>query len=588
MSTQDEATIFNAARHIQMPDARQAYIEHACVGDPRLQARIESLLRVYDRQGNFLESPADEIAAAVQGSGEGPGTQIGPYKLIEKIGEGGFGVVFMAEQYHPVRRKAAVKILKPGMDSKQVVARFEAERQALALMDHPNIAHVLDGGASASGRPYFVMDLVKGIPINKYCDEHHLTLRERLALFVPVCQAVQHAHQKGIIHRDLKPTNVLVAVYDGEPVPKVIDFGVAKALAEPLTERTLVTGVGDIIGTLEYMSPEQAEFNAHDIDTRSDIYSLGVILYEVLTGTTPLTRERIKQAGVAEALRLIREEEPPRPSNRLSNSKDSLASISAQRKLEPTALPRQVRGDLDWIVMKALDKDRARRYATANGLARDIERYLSDEPVEAGPPSAVYRWRKLVRRNQRLLLTAAAVAIFLLVGAAVSFWQAVLAKAAEKQALAERDAKEAARLAEGEQRLLALKQKERADEEAAVAKAVNEFLQKDLLAQADIANQPAAAQRNKNITVRELLDRSASGIKRRFQAQELTEAAIRLTLGRAYRALAEYPQAQTHLERSYTLRKDRLGPNHPDTLTTMHHLAGMYAAAGKYHKSLSD
>ncbi len=295
----DEAAIFNVARQIEAPEARLLFIQTACGEDRDLRTRVEALLRVNDEQGSFLETPAASIQGATSAtSNEGVGARIGPYKLIEQIGEGGFGVVFMAEQQHPIRRKVALKVLKVGMDTRQVVARFEAERQALALMEHVSIARVLDGGETPSGRPYFVMELVKGIPITRFCDEHQLTPRERLALFVHVCQAVQHAHQKGIIHRDLKPTNVLVAAYDGKPVPKVIDFGVAKALGQQLTERTLVTGFGSIVGTLEYMSPEQAEFNAMDVDTRADIYSLGVLLYELLTGTTPLSSERLKLAAM--------------------------------------------------------------------------------------------------------------------------------------------------------------------------------------------------------------------------------------------------------------------------------------------------
>jgi serine/threonine protein kinase len=387
---------------------------------------------VQDEDRSFLESPAAALQLTTDSPGtEGVGTQIGPYKLVEQIGEGGFGVVYLAEQQQPIRRRVALKVLKPGMDTRQVVARFEAERQELALMEHPNIARVLDGGETASGRPYFVMELVKGVPITKYCDEHQLTPRERLALFVPVCQAVQHAHQKGIIHRDPKPSNVLIASYDGKPVPKVIDFGVAKALGQPLTERTLVTGFGGIVGTLEYMSPEPAEFNALDIDTRSDIYSLGVLLYEFFTGTTPLTKERLNQAALTEVLRLIREEEPPRPSTRLSDSKNSLASISAQRKLEPARLTKEMRGELDWIVMKCLEKDRNRRYETASSVMRDIERYLNDEPVEAGAPSAIYKLRKFVRRNRAAVLTASTVAAARAAGMAVATWQAVRATAAE-------------------------------------------------------------------------------------------------------------------------------------------------------------
>src|ERR671930_2675665 len=292
----------------------------------------------------------------------------------------------MSEQTEPIQRKVAFKIIKAGMDMRQVIARFEAERQALAMMDHANIARVLDAGATEAGAPYFVMELIRGEPITRFCDDNHLTPRERLELFVPVCQAIQHAHQKGIIHRDIKPSNVLVTLYDGKPVPKVIDFGVAKATEQPLTERTMFTQYGTMVGTLEYMSPEQAEMSALGVDTRSDIYSLGVLLYELLTGSTPLTHKRMKEAAYAEILRLIREEEPPKPSTRLSDSGEALASISAMRKTEPAKLTKLVRGELDWIVMKCLEKDRSRRYDTANGFARDVQRYLNDEPVLACPP----------------------------------------------------------------------------------------------------------------------------------------------------------------------------------------------------------
>jgi serine/threonine protein kinase len=344
------------------------------------------------------------------------GTRIGPYKLLQKIGEGGMGVVYMAEQEEPVRRKVALKIIKPGLDSAQVIARFEAERQALALMDHQNIARVFDAGTTETGRPFFVMELVHGVPITRYCDENKLTPRERLELFVPVCQAIQHAHQKGIIHRDIKPSNLLVTLYDGRPVAKVIDFGVAKAIETRLTERTLFTQFGQIVGTFEYMSPEQAEMSALGVDTRSDIFSLGVVFYELLTGTTPLERRRLRTAAFDELLRIIREEEPPRPSMRLSSSAQALASISAQRGMEPAKLTRLVRGELDWIVMKCLEKDRTRRYETANALARDIQRYLADEPVEACPPSAAYRLRKFARKNRKWLATAAAFVLLLVTG----------------------------------------------------------------------------------------------------------------------------------------------------------------------------
>jgi WD40 repeat protein/serine/threonine protein kinase len=445
----DEAEIFDRARQIEAPDARRLFLEEACGEDRHLQARVQALLRVYEEERGFLESPILGSARVRQVAVKESlvGAQIGPYKLVEQIGEGGFGIVFLAAQQQPVRRQVALKIIKPGMDTRQVVARFEAERQALALMDHPHIAKVLDAGTTGDlpnpSLPYFVMELVKGIPITRYCDEQQLTPRQRLALILPVCQAVQHAHQKGIIHRDLKPSNVLIASYDGVPVPKVIDFGVAKALGQELTDRTLMTGFGGIVGTLEYMSPEQAEFNARDIDTRADIYSLGVLLYELLTGTTPLTKQRLKEAGMSEALRLIRDEEPPTPSTRLSACKDGLASISAQRKLDPARLTREVRGELDWIVMKAVEKDRSRRYQTANGLARDLERYLHDEPVEACPPSTSYRLRKFARKNRKLLGVATAFALLLISATLVSLGQAIRATQAEHATGQEKDRAEA-------------------------------------------------------------------------------------------------------------------------------------------------
>jgi serine/threonine protein kinase/Flp pilus assembly protein TadD len=407
--------IFLDAVENEPPDTWDHYLDAACAGDADLRRQVAVLLDAHRQAGNFLAQgaiapgrPADRPL-----NQEGPGTVIGPYKLLQQIGEGGMGTVFMAEQLQPVQRQVALKIVKPGMDSRKVIARFEAERQALALMDHPNIARVLDAGTTPSGRPFFVMELVKGVPITGYCDERHLTPNVRLELFQAVCQAVQHAHQKGIIHRDLKPSNVLVAEYDDKPVVKVIDFGVAKATGPKLTERTMFTEFGQVVGTLEYMSPEQAKLNALDIDTRSDIYALGVLLYELLAGTTPFEKKRLREAAFDEILRIIREEQPPRPSTRLSTTAE-LPSIAANRGLEPQKLSSLMRGELDWVVMKCLEKDRNRRYETANGLARDIERYLHDEPVLARPASVAYRFRKFARRNKGALATAMVVGAMLL------------------------------------------------------------------------------------------------------------------------------------------------------------------------------
>jgi WD40 repeat protein/serine/threonine protein kinase/Flp pilus assembly protein TadD len=402
----DEKAIFNVAREIHSPDARAEYLRQACGTNSSLFERVQVLLRAYEGQASFLESlPGFGVSQTIdQSVAEPSGTIIGPYQLIEQIGEGGMGTVWMAQQTEPVKRLVAVKLIKAGMDSRQVIARFEAERQALALMDHPNIARVLDGGAMPSGGPYFVMDLVKGVPFTRYCDQHQLTPRQRLELFILVCQAVQHAHQKGVIHRDLKPSNVLVAVYDGKPVPKVIDFGVAKATGQSLTEKTLVTGFGNLVGTLEYMSPEQAEIDQLDIDTRSDIYSLGVLLYELLAGSPPFSRKELEKAGMLGMLRVIREEEPSKPSTKLSTA-EGLPTLAANRGTEPAKLTKLLRGELDWIVMKALEKDRTRRYETANGFAADVQRYLADEPVLACPPSVGYRLRKFARRNKAALAT---------------------------------------------------------------------------------------------------------------------------------------------------------------------------------------
>jgi tetratricopeptide (TPR) repeat protein len=423
-----EEALFAAALEIPDPLQRAAFLDRACGGDPDLRRSVESLLSAY-AAGSFLESPAvvattDEAAGAAASAtaGETAGSVIGPYRLLEQIGEGGMGTVWLAEQTQPLRRMVALKVIRPGMGSAQVIARFEAERQALALMDHPNIARVLDAGTTegepgcvGAGRPYFVMELIRGVPITDYCDQNRLSLRERLELFVAVCRAVQHAHQKGIIHRDLKPSNVLVALHDGKAVVKVIDFGIAKALGQALTDRPAFTGQAQMVGTPLYMSPEQAGMGDPDIDTRSDIYSLGVLLYELLSGTTPFDAERLKQVGLDELCRIIRDEEPPRPSVRISTMREVASNVSANRQSDPRRLSQQLRGELDWIVMKCLDKDRNRRYETANGLARDVERYLLDEPVLACPPSAWYRIHKFARRNKVALAVTSLMLFFLLV-----------------------------------------------------------------------------------------------------------------------------------------------------------------------------
>ncbi|MHC4497531.1 MAG: protein kinase domain-containing protein [Planctomycetota bacterium] len=527
----DEEAIFKAAFKLKSPTERIAYLKRACGNDAGLLARVEGLLKAYNEAGNFLESPPVDIDGALDNRPltEGPGTKIGRYKLLQLIGEGGFGVVYMAEQEKPIRRRVALKIIKLGMDTKQVIARFEAERQALALMDHSNIARVLDAGATDTGRPYFVMELVKGIPITEYCDKNSLDTRQRLELFIEVCKAVQHAHQKGIIHRDIKPTNVMITLHDGKPVPKIIDFGIAKATQQRLTEKTLFTEYKRFIGTPAYMSPEQAEISGLDIDTRSDIYSLGVLLYELLTGSTPLEAKKLRSAAYDEMCRMIRETDPPKPSTRLSTLGEMLAEVAKQRHAQPSELFKIVRGDLDWVVMKTLEKDRTRRYETANELAMDIERHLRDEPVVAGPPSAMYRMKKFVRRNRTGVLFCITVAAALLVGLC-------LATVGFVQASRERDRTHQARDRTHQAR-------ERAEANFQMARdAVDEMTQ---VAEQKLANAPGMEQ------VRHELLQKAQVFYHGFLEENKDDPAAREEIGRAYerlgnihfRALGQFEQA---------------------------------------------
>jgi serine/threonine protein kinase/tetratricopeptide (TPR) repeat protein len=569
----DAKAIFVEAIDQETPQAQADFLDKACRGDKPLRVRVEELLRAYREAGDFLDGQPSEETIVAPGSGASPGTVIGPYKLVERIGDGGFGVVFLAEQQQPVRRKVALKILKPGMDTPQVFARFEAERQALALMDHPNIAKVLDAGETPLGRPYFVMELVKGLPITRYCDEHRLTVRERLLLFVSVCQAVQHAHQKGIIHRDLKPTNVLVSSADRQHVPKVIDFGVAKALGQQLTDRTLVTGFGAIIGTLEYMSPEQAEFDAQDIDTRADIYSLGVLLYELMTGTTPLSEEQLKQLSVIELLRLIREEDPPKPSSRLSKYKNSRASVSARRRLETERSTKALRGELDWIVMKCLEKERTRRYQTADGLARDIERYLSDQPVEACPPRTSYRLRKFVKRNKGRVVAAALVLTALLAGMAGTTWSLIRAEQARDDAVAAQRAE--TERAEGERQAKEDVQKRLAQIEKGT----------DILASVFGDLDPEAADKER-MTLLAVLGRRMSEAAQQLEGEALGDplivARLQHVLGISLRGLGYLEHAERVLVKACQTREQLLGAGNLDTVASKHELAILYREQGKY------
>jgi len=546
-------------RALELPTAqeRQDFLAEACGGNFALRAKVEALLQSH-REDSFLERPAEE---AIRPStvpdrndvSEKPGDRIGRYKLLEKIGEGGMGVVYMAEQEEPVRRKVALKVIKLGMDTKQVIARFEAERQALALMDHPNIARVLDVGATDTGRPYFVMELVQGVPITEFCDKNRLSTEERIRLFIPVCQAIQSAHQKGIIHRDLKPTNVLVGLSpDGLGIPKLIDFGVAKATNQKLTEKTLFTHYGMMIGTPAYMSPEQAEMSHLDIDTRTDIYGLGVLLYELLTGTTPFPEQRLRSAGYNEIQRMILEEEPERPSTRLSTLQGDQRSVVARnRGASELTLGRAFPRDLDWIVMKCLEKDRARRYETANGLARDIERCLHNEPVVARPPSRLYEFQKTVRRHWVSFAAVTAVLSALAIGMVVSALEAARARRAE-----------------------ALARQNLADSQA-----VAKFL-------AEIFASPEPGRQGRNTTVTEALGAAATRLETNTVMQPLTRAGIQETIGWTFHTLSLNDEAIPLLEKVRDYRQAALGLEQHSTLTALNNLAICYAQVGREEEAL--
>jgi eukaryotic-like serine/threonine-protein kinase len=529
--------LFNEARAKSAGAERERFLGEACGHDSHLKEQVLSLLEAEadERDSDFLRRPPLIRSPALPT--EKPGDRIGRYKLLEELGEGGCGVVYMAEQEEPVRRRVALKVIKLGMDTKSVIVRFEAERQALALMDHSNIAKVLDAGATETGRPFFVMELVRGIKITDYCDQNNVTTEQRLELFTRVCHAVQHAHQKGIIHRDLKPSNILVTLHDGVPVPKVIDFGIAKATSDQrLTDKTLFTAFEQFIGTPAYMSPEQAEMSGLDVDTRIDIYSLGVLLYELLTGKTPFDAKELLSKGLDEMRRTIREVEPVKPSTRLTQEfvAADVSPLKSHRsgeekiRTDSHRLLQEVRGDLDWIVMKCLEKDRTRRYETANGLAADIERYLSSEPITARPPSGFYRLQKMVRRNKAAFTAAAAIAVMLVVAVVVSTWQAVRATS----------------------------EKQRADEQAAIATSITRYLRQML------GSITPSSGKSFDYTVRQLLDDYAADLEKQLPNHPEVEAALQTTLGEGYGVLGERDKALKHLSRALELRRSALGENH--------------------------
>jgi serine/threonine protein kinase len=563
-SDEIDAVVF-AAIELASPEVRAAFIRRQCGSDMELCRRVERLVAAYFRAGNFLDAPPPALARSdVWDTTETVGAQIGRYKLVEQIGEGGFGSVYLAEQTEPVRRRVALKIIKLGMDTRQVVARFEAERQALAMMDHPSIAKVFDAGATGTGRTYFVMEFVDGAPITEYCDAQRLAINDRLKLFEQVCQAVQHAHQKGIIHRDLKPTNVLVTTEQGRAVAKVIDFGVAKSLTGRLTEKTLFTEQQQLIGTPAYMSPEQAD-GSLDVDTRSDVYSLGVLLYELLTGVPPFDPQELRFKAFAEMQRIIREVDPLTPSAKLGEvskgtgvsafhavTRDNLAKIAESRSVEPERLSASLRGELDWIVMRCLEKDRARRYPAAINLAEDVRRYLADLPVEARPPTVGYRLGKFARRNKFVLAATTLVALALLSAAVLSTWQAIRASRAEQQALAN----------------------------AHQADGISNFL-------VDAFGSLDPDRDGRKVTIVDILERTVDDLKGKFNDEPLVKAKLLHTLGRSYTSLGLPEQAAPLHEEALKLREAAFGQRHEDTLTTMASLALAYVGSGKKDEAVA-